>query len=114
MIGIDWQLCLKNAMNNPQLAEELLAELIATLPTEQRAFAKSFAMQDWQTLREQVHKLHGGCCYTGVPDLQQACKALERAVVDNQIEEIKRNYRQVDACIEAILEQYAAGGYKSV
>ena len=51
---------------------------------------------DREQLMERVHRLHGATRYTGVPELQQAARALETA--------LKRNEPAIDSLVEQLLQ----------
>lgn len=77
--AIDWELAKKLAGNKLDLAIEFMEKLLATLPAEKETINQVFETLDWEKLRDVVHKLHGACCYCGVPELKQATQALEKA-----------------------------------
>lgn len=77
---IDWELGLKLANNKRELAEDMLALLVKTLPDEVTHMKKLFAENNFTVLGQRVHKLHGAVCYCGVPRLRRAMAALETAL----------------------------------
>ena len=74
---IDWSLSLKLANDNEELAKEMLSMLIATLPEEKSLIMDAVSKNDIATLKMVVHRLHGGCCYCGVPRLKTVVKNFE-------------------------------------
>jgi two-component system sensor histidine kinase BarA len=75
--AVDMKLGLTLANNKPDLAEEMLEMLYAALQKDRETITVLLEDEDYDTLQEVVHKLHGATRYTGVPHLQQASHALE-------------------------------------
>ncbi|ACJ18939.1 Hpt domain-containing protein [Coxiella burnetii] len=78
--SIDWQMLLKLTNNKPELAEELLALFASELPALRDGINAAFDKADWKEMKNQVHKLHGSCCYTGTPHLKHLSQELEEAL----------------------------------
>lgn len=77
---IDWEKSLKLAGNQPQLAKDMLISLVKELPIAQEAINHAYSTNDMLELRNEVHRLHGVCCYCGVPLLRKTVAAFEKAV----------------------------------
>jgi len=100
--------CLTRARNKAALAQEFLQDLLRTLDSARAAIESAAFADDRDRLLHETHKLHGACCYTGVPRLQQCSVKLE--------ELLKRNAETPDVTdatarlIEAIdeLQQWSA------
>jgi two-component system sensor histidine kinase BarA len=58
----------------------LLNDFIAMLPDTLQAFESQIQRGAFDELCAEVHKLHGACCYTGLPRLQNLAKELEIAL----------------------------------
>lgn len=80
--AIDWPLALKLVGNKENLAREMLQGLIDTLPTEKAAIVKAYEAEDIPALKSMLHRLHGGCCYCGVPELKAATQHFEMILKD--------------------------------
>lgn len=78
--SFDWQLALKRANQNSQAANEMLADFIELLPACVETLKYMWAQRDYNGLKQEIHKLHGACCYTGVPRLQNLADELESAL----------------------------------
>lgn len=111
---IDWQLCIKLAGNKEDLAQEMLEMLINALPSDRAAIKSAFDNQDYYELREQVHKLHGACCYVGVPKLKAIAKELENAISALDIDRIEAYVAALEKEIAAILNYYKTKILESV
>lgn len=81
---VDINTCLQLANNKATLACEMFTMLCQILPSEIENINYSAQTQDNLTFLNIVHKLHGACCYTGVPQLKKAVQALEQAIKENQ------------------------------
>ena len=101
---VDIKLSLELAKNKPDLAKDMLTMLINTLPSERKNMEKEFQTQNWGALQEVVHKLHGGCCYCGVPALKNATSTLDKSLKDNLLTEVEQEYNSVIKNIDAILQ----------
>jgi two-component system, NarL family, sensor histidine kinase BarA len=74
---IDWQMGLQRAGGKPELAKEMLNMLLASLPQTQQMLSAAISANDSEQVLQLVHKLHGACCYTGVPALKNLVETLE-------------------------------------
>ena len=70
-------LCLSRARNKAELAKEFLRDLLRDLAISRQAIEASAQTGDYTSLLHEVHKLHGACCYSGVPRLQKCSYQLE-------------------------------------
>jgi two-component system sensor histidine kinase BarA len=91
--------CLQRARNKPDLARDMLQGVIDLLPALNQSLQGN---PDDDALLNQVHKLHGACCYSGTPRLQAASLALE--------EILKGDADDVEQRHSAIAELRAASG----
>ncbi|MET1219769.1 MAG: response regulator [Glaciecola sp.] len=76
-VTFSWELAIKRANGNNEIAKELLSDFIMQLPKMLRDLKRQFAQSKFSQLHATVHKLHGACCYTGVPRLQALCLEVE-------------------------------------
>jgi two-component system, NarL family, sensor histidine kinase BarA len=111
MVGdktIDWELGIRLANGNEELARELLTILKEELVTHKAKLIEHYTMQDWPELQKEVHKLHGATCYTGTPKLKDAACNLERKLKDFKaadkydIDSIKRLHKCLIEEIDAV------------
>ncbi|MBT1451621.1 response regulator [Glaciecola sp. XM2] len=78
--SIDWELALSRSNHNVELAMSFMNEFVEQLPEHLNAIEAAFKDDDDTALLGSVHKLHGACCYTGVPRLQAMCKSIEEGL----------------------------------
>ncbi len=102
---IDWQACLELSNNNKDLAIELLTMLVNDLPDYEEKIRAAYAQHDIALIKHHLHKLHGACCYCGVPALRTLVKSAQEDIqMENLIpsyEIIRILYQQIDNVIEA-------------
>jgi two-component system sensor histidine kinase BarA len=65
------------AAGKADLAQEMLQLLVQSLPQAEQQIEQALTDNDQQLLLHALHKLHGACCYTGVPRLKNLLEALE-------------------------------------
>lgn len=73
-------LAIKRAGGRKEMADELLEKLIESIHNDRPKIENAFAQRNLKDLGELVHRLHGGCCYCGTPELQHSAKSLEKAI----------------------------------
>tara|TARA_A100001015_G_scaffold228147_1_gene257787 strand:+ start:492 stop:842 length:351 start_codon:yes stop_codon:yes gene_type:complete len=107
--GIDWQQSITLANNSEDVAKELLNMLISELPTNLQDITHAKTSGDNTTLLHQVHKLHGACCYCGVPTLRNSLNQLETLLKSEQEdnEQVAQLTEQVEQNIQVVLTEYA-------
>lgn len=81
MEPFDWEKSLKLSGNNPTLAKEMLQALFNELHSSQIKINQAYTQKDYKKLHHEVHRLHGACCYSGVPPLKLTLSALETHIV---------------------------------
>ncbi|WP_440055568.1 two-component sensor histidine kinase BarA [Pseudoalteromonas sp. T1lg65] len=81
---LDWTLALQRAGNKPDLALEMLNMLLSSVPETLQQLETAQQQNDTQSLLRVVHKFHGACCYTGVPNLKKLAETIETALKQEQ------------------------------
>lgn len=101
---IDWELSLKLSNNKAELAKELLLMLVADLPGYEADIRIAHTQHNTAELLDHLHKLHGACCYCGVPALRTLVKDAEAEIKrEKQVpshEVMQLLYQQIDDVIE--------------
>lgn len=77
---IDWNLCLKLSNRDENYAKELLHLLFQSILPDYQRIKQLYDEKILTELAEQVHRFHGGLCYTGLPSLRMATKKLENMI----------------------------------
>lgn len=87
-VPVNWEQTLKLAGNKTNLAKDMLKGLVDSLKPAQASINQAFAKKDLRKMRDEVHRLHGACCYCGVPALRSAVASLETAIVKKETDNI--------------------------
>ncbi|HAT8667016.1 two-component system sensor histidine kinase LetS [Legionella pneumophila] len=110
--AIDWQLCVQKVSGNQALAEEFLAKFIEELYKNREEFIELMHQKNVKELADLAHKLHGACCFCGVPILQKRVAQLEKLArrttnADNLTEAFTDLIQSIDAVISEYENQYS-------
>ncbi len=103
--AIDWALAKKLAGGKMELAYEFFEKLKAILSLEKECINQDYQARKWSTLRERVHKLHGACCYCGVPQLKHCVEALETAVAACEPAMVEPCLEAFNLAVESVLRE---------
>jgi two-component system sensor histidine kinase BarA len=76
------------AGGSEEMAQELLAELLESLPEMLTDLQAAYGCADWQKMRELLHKLGGSVAVCAVTELERATRKLHGAVVDGSTEAV--------------------------
>ncbi|MGL5303552.1 MAG: two-component sensor histidine kinase BarA [Aeromonas sp.] len=80
---LDWALAVRQAAGKVSLAQEMLRMLLANFDEIAPALEAALADEiDDGDLLAQIHRLNGGCAYSGVPGLQRLLHQLEQQLRD--------------------------------
>jgi two-component system sensor histidine kinase BarA len=90
--------------NNSELAKEMLGLLIASVDNEKESIHKAFKDKDWPTLGNLVHKLNGGSCYCGVPELQKYTESIDKAIQQENYAFVEEKFSQLEIAMSDLLE----------
>lgn len=71
---IDWQLTLERLNGNEAMAKEILPMFFKELEELKKTINAAYLEKDDAQLYSHLHKLHGSCCFVGVPELKEATK----------------------------------------
>ncbi|WP_115705068.1 two-component system sensor histidine kinase LetS [Legionella sainthelensi] len=105
--AIDWQLCVQKASGNQSLAEEFLARFVEELIKNREEFIQLMHEKNVKQLGEAAHKLHGACCFSGVPTLQKKVVQVEKlAAHAASIAELATPFAELIQSIDAVISEY--------
>lgn len=105
--AIDWQLCVQKVSGNQTLAEEFLGKFIEELQKNRVEFIELMHHKNIKGIGEVAHKLHGACCFCGVPVLQKKVMQVEKlALRVTAIEEITGAFAELIQSIDAVINEY--------
>ncbi|MCJ8269934.1 MAG: response regulator, partial [Psychrosphaera sp.] len=77
---IDWALARQRAGGKTDLAIDMLNMLLDSIPAARDSISQATDREDPEAILKHVHKLHGACCYTGVPRLKSLAEMIETHV----------------------------------
>ncbi len=106
--SIDWQLSIKLANNNRNLAKDLLAMFIGDLPKSSEAIHAVFEQKQYPELVNQVHRLHGASCYCGVSRLKALLGKMEFTLREELYDQFKELLAEFDEEVNNVLSAYKA------
>ena len=105
--AIDWQLCVQKVSGNQKLAEEFLAQFVEELHKNREEFIRLMKQEDIKKLGAAAHKLHGACCFSGVPTLQNKVIQVEKlAARSASIDELATPFAELIQSIDAVISEY--------
>jgi HPt (histidine-containing phosphotransfer) domain-containing protein len=88
---------LASAGGDADLAAELFSTLLEGLPGEIEDLRHCLEESDWHGLAEHAHQVRGATRYCGVPALDEAIEALERAAKIGDPSLIRDGFERVEA-----------------
>lgn len=105
--AINWPLCVQKVSGNKALAAEFLDRFVLELQKNREEFSLLMQTHDIQGIERAAHKLHGACCFCGVPTLQNHVAHMEHLAKDAQhIDELKSAFIALIQSIDAVLSEY--------
>lgn len=112
---IDWPLCIQKVSGNQALAAEFLDQFVEELELNRDEFLQLMAEKDIAGIERLAHKLHGACCFCGVPTLQLHVAQLETTAKQAaQINELQAVFNLVIQNIDEVLKEYERSYRKSI
>lgn len=101
---VDIDECLSLVKNKRDLARDMLKMLIDSLPKSRSDIHAYFKSADYSSLQAVVHKLHGGSCYCGVPQLRESSSTLDSLLVKNQIDSLDSIIGRIISDIDNLID----------
>ena len=104
--SIDWPLAIQRAGNEKEAALSFFDSFVERLQTHANEIESGWQQQRTDLLVESIHKLHGACCYTGVPKLQEYCQQAETMLKTEGLENNSAAISNLLLEIERVAEQW--------
>jgi two-component system, NarL family, sensor histidine kinase BarA len=104
--SIDWNLSVKLANNNADLAKDLLDMFVTDLPLASEAIHAAHNSHEHIDLLNQVHKLNGASCYCGVTHLKHLLSKMESSLKEKQYHQFDEFLSEFDQEVNSILSAY--------
>lgn len=105
-LAINWQIATTKAHGSDEGAREFLAGFIAILPSSMTEIELHWQKQDFVSLQQCVHKLHGASAYTGATRFQRVCYDTESNLKQQHYQSLTKLISTLLVEAEAILEQW--------
>ncbi|WP_394129580.1 two-component sensor histidine kinase BarA [Shewanella maritima] len=110
---LNWELCLSQANQKPDLAFDMLKMLLDSIPETVINIETALADEKAEVLQQVVHKLHGASCYSGVPRTQKLCQQIETALkrqtsindIEPEILELLDELTKVESAAKQVINQ---------
>lgn len=90
--------------NKADLAKDMLQMLIESLANDKKHIQMYYKDKNHILLHEVVHKLHGGCCYCGVPILLSAAKQADKSLQQGKTDKLEAEITTLLTAIDELLE----------
>lgn len=105
--AINWTQCVQKMSGNQALAAEYLSQLVKELHKNREEFIQLMKNKNISGLEHAAHKLHGACCFCGVPTLQSHVIQLEKLAKKSQhIDELQLTFAELIHSIDEVLNEY--------
>ncbi|MFC3909192.1 two-component system sensor histidine kinase LetS [Legionella dresdenensis] len=105
--AIDWPLCVQKVSGNQALAEEFLSKFVEELHISRKDLAQLFQDGALSGLESAAHKLHGACCFCGVPRLQVQVTRLEKLAREaSSVDELKTSFAELIQSIDEVIDEF--------
>lgn len=101
---VDLNMCHQLAGRKPEIAQEMLTNLLNSLPSERKRIMQHRSNRDSRSFADAVHYLHGLACYTGVPTLRDLCKDIQTQVKNDRVDQAYTLADSLDMEIDRLLD----------
>jgi len=101
---MDLQDALRLSNGKRDLARDMLMKLTANLGQETEEISQLFQRQQWNDLQEKVHRLYGGCCYCGVPELRLASGEFDSQLIKGDHSQLADSLNNLLKAIQRLRE----------
>lgn len=102
--SIDFDLGAKLAGGKRELAREMLDMLFKNLSGDLKMLNNAYSKKNYQLLADKAHKLHGACCYVGVPRLKNMIANLENNLLANKTDNLEAEMAEINTEIKNLLK----------
>jgi two-component system sensor histidine kinase BarA len=78
--------------NDRELAKDLVKTFLESLPASLQEIQSAYQTQNCTQLEALIHKMHGGLCYCGIPQLKNITQKFDRALMEKNTSVIPSLY----------------------
>ena len=105
--AIHWDLCVQKVSGNQDLAANFLVNFVNELVRNREEFLLLMEQKNIKKLGEVAHKLHGACCFCGVPELQNNVIAFENLTKQvDHADELTTIFTELIHSIDAVIKEF--------
>ncbi len=105
--SIDWSTCVQKLSGNEALATEFLTRFVQELRKNREEFLQLMHHQQLEDIEHLAHKLHGACCFCGVPTLQYHVANVEKIARNSEsCESLQTAFAELIQSIDEVLLEY--------
>ncbi len=91
------------AKGNKELAKDMLNMLLSTLKDDIHQMQEHVTQENHEALHQIVHRIHGGACYCGVPELLDSSATLDKKLKDCTETNYEEELNELIKCCEELL-----------
>ncbi len=91
------------AKGNRELAKDMLNMLLSTMKDDIHQIQEHVTQENHEALHQIVHRIHGGACYCGVPELLRSSSTLDKKLKNNTKTNYKEELNELIKCCEELL-----------
>lgn len=84
--AVDWAMAKERTSNRADEAFKFLDDFVKQLKDFALTIEQAWEQQNSQSLKDDVHKMHGACYYTGLPRLEECCQKTETLLKTTSLE----------------------------
>ncbi|MEH8016193.1 response regulator [Rheinheimera muenzenbergensis] len=103
---VDWVQAQERAGGKTALVKDMLQMLLDSIAPTCQALQQALQDDNNQQVLQLVHKLHGACCYTGVPRLKSLAELLETQLKQGKsLAELEPEFLELDDVMQALWQE---------
>ncbi|MBU2115003.1 MAG: response regulator [Gammaproteobacteria bacterium] len=103
---VDWNQALERAGGKHALVKDMLQMLLDSITPNRQALQQALQNDNSQQVLQLIHKLHGACCYTGVPRLKALAELLETQLKQAKtLAELEPEFLELDDVLQALWQE---------
>src|SRR5205085_1326399 len=106
--AIDWNSCVELMAGKASIASEILEKFVQQLLEDKASLNEYYQAANYQKLYQALHRLHGACCYCGVPRLKTLVQEFETRLKEHNHHDLSKLYWDTIQEIERVLSEYQA------
>ncbi|GAB2905142.1 two-component sensor histidine kinase BarA [Rheinheimera gaetbuli] len=103
---VNWEQAQERASGKTALVKDMLQMLLDSIAPTCQSLQQALQDENAQQVLQLVHKLHGACCYTGVPRLKSLAELLETQLKQGKsLAELEPEFLELDDVMQALWQE---------